>query len=78
MDDNGFSIANRDEPIPVIRVTSHDGQDRTPSPGRRAHIRSKSQEALSRVSGKVMDKMESKKAEGSSSMQDRLMNLYVF
>src|SRR5690348_14804919 len=81
MDDNGFSIANRDEPIPVITVTDHLGEDRAPSStsGKRAHLRSKSQDALSRVGGKVMDEMDSssKQAESSNSMQDRLLNLYV-
>lgn len=80
MDDNGLSIGNREDDIPVIRVTSHDNDDRTSSPGgKRAHLRSKSQEALSRVTGKIADKMESaQKKEVSNSMQDRLLNLYVY
>jgi hypothetical protein len=78
---NSFSIANRDEAIPTIRVTSH-VEDRTPSPSRREQLRSRSQSRLEDMSSRVSERLEKlgekqKEKEGSSSVQDRFLNLYV-
>ncbi|KIW03555.1 uncharacterized protein PV09_05315 [Verruconis gallopava] len=78
MDENRPTSEERDDGMPIIRVTSHDGAARTPSPGKSTHIRSKSQDMLSRGASKVLDKIDNRKTErSSSSMQDRLLNLLL-
>lgn len=81
MADRSTPVRPGDDSIPIISLT--ESKNRTPSPGRRAHLRSKSQELSSRVGNKMMQKLESmdSKRSGSenpSSMQDRLLNMYVY
>jgi hypothetical protein len=81
-DENFFSAANREEAIPIIRVTNHDDKDETPSQSGPGHLRSRSQDRLedmsSRGSSRVFEKLGKKRSDSSAnSVQDRLLNLCV-
>lgn len=73
------TLVNRDEPIPVVSVTSH--PDDTPSPARSERPHSK-REALkqSAPAAKLREKLEElgpNRSGSPSGVQDRLLNMYV-
>ena len=84
-DQNTTSIANREDAIPIISITNTDEGDHAPSPlkdqrasssSRIDQIKSSSSRAASKVREKL-EGLEGKKVESPSSMQDRLLNMWV-